>query len=80
MIKQEEFEYMGKHFIKTYSDEGKYIIQEQTGNKYGEAVDILGKYTYIESDELIQNEEDMQEGRSISHPIDQDNIQEQKGE
>lgn len=29
-----------KKLIKTYSDEGKYIVQNETGNKYDCAVDV----------------------------------------
>lgn len=39
---------------RTYSDAGFYIIQNETGIKYSEAVDIDGApYTYTETDELI---------------------------
>lgn len=44
------------------SDNNKYIIQVETGNKYVEAIDIMPcQYTYIESDEDIEiiNEEDI---------------------
>lgn len=41
-------------FIKTYSDSGYYIIQNETGIKYSEAIDIAPlKYTYSETDEAI---------------------------
>lgn len=47
----------GVRLFKTYSDEKYYIIQEQTGIKYGEAVDVENSgYTYIESDEKISDE------------------------
>lgn len=40
---------------RTYSDEGLYIVQNETGIKYSEAVDVEGaSYTYIETDELIE--------------------------
>ena len=40
---------------RTYSDAGKYIIQNETGVVYGEAVDVQGSlYTYSESDEDIE--------------------------
>ena len=39
---------------RTYSDAGFYIIQNETGIKYSEAVDVEGApYTYAETDELI---------------------------
>lgn len=44
-----------KTFIKHYSDNGYYLIQNETGNKYGEAIDLpTSTFTYIESDELIE--------------------------
>lgn len=40
---------------RTYSDEGFYIIQNETGIKYSEAVDVENApYTYSESDEKIE--------------------------
>ena len=39
---------------RTYSDEGFYILQNETGIKYSEAVDVEdAPYTYTETDELI---------------------------
>lgn len=56
MIKQEIYK---DKLIKTYSDEGKYILQTQTGNKYSEAIDFIPlQYTYVETDELIPVEEE----------------------
>lgn len=44
---------------RTYSDEGFYIIQNETGIKYSEAVDVEGApYTYSETDEPIPVEEE----------------------
>lgn len=56
MIKQETITINGRTLIKTYSDNNKYIIQNETGVKYSEAVDVPNKYTYIESEEDIPNE------------------------
>ena len=52
MIKQEILE---NGLVKTYSDSGKYIIQNETGIEYTEAVDIPNKYTYTESNKDIEN-------------------------
>jgi hypothetical protein len=42
---------------RTYSDAGFYILQNETGIKYSEAVDVEGApYTYTETDELIPEE------------------------
>ena len=44
---------------RTYSDAGFYIIQNETGIKYNEAVDVDGApYTYSETDEPIPVEEE----------------------
>lgn len=56
MIKQETIFVNGRELVKTYSDSGKYIIQNETGIEYTEAVDIPNKYTYIESEEDILEE------------------------
>lgn len=57
MIKQEKIFVNGRELIKTYSDNNKYIIQNETGAKYAEAIDIPNRYTYTESDENINIEE-----------------------
>ena len=47
----------GVNLYRTYSDEGFYIIQNETGIEYSEAVDVEGApYTYSESDKLIEIE------------------------
>lgn len=55
MIKQEILE---NGLVKTYSDSDKYIIQNETGVEYTEAVDIPNKYTYTESDKDIEKLEE----------------------
>jgi len=40
--------------IRTWSDAGKMIIQDDTGLEYAEAVDIEGLHTYTESDKDIE--------------------------
>lgn len=45
----------GVKLYRTYSDEGKRLIQNETGVVYDEAVDVENApYTYSESDELIE--------------------------
>lgn len=58
MIKQETIIINGRTLVKTYSDSNKYIIQNETGVKYSEAIDIPYKYTYTESDEDIPKEQE----------------------
>ena len=56
MIKQETLTIKNKQFIKTYSDENKYILQVETGYKYSEAIDVTPlRYTYKETDEVIES-------------------------
>ena len=56
-------EIIGTDSIKTYSDEGFYIIQEGSGDKYPEAIDPLNSgRMYRESDELIEQPEEETEG------------------
>lgn len=56
MIKQETIIVNGRTLVKTYSDNNKYIIQNETGVRYSEAVDVPNRYTYTESSEDIPNE------------------------
>lgn len=43
---------------RTYSDEGKKIVQNETGHVYDEAIDVENSgYTYSESEEYIEGEE-----------------------
>ena len=58
MIKQEIIVANGKQLTKTYSDNNKFIIQNETGGKFTEAIDIPNKFTYSESDENIPVEEE----------------------
>lgn len=53
MIKQETLE---NGLVKTYSDSNKYIVQNETGIEYTEAVDVPNKYTYTESEKDIESE------------------------
>lgn len=50
----------GVNLYKTYSTINHYIIQDQTGAEYIEAIDIENSgYTYTESDKEITDEEDI---------------------
>lgn len=52
----------GVNLYKTYSDEGFYIIQDQTQRKYTEAIDVDNSgYTYTETDEPIEVPEEQAE-------------------
>ena len=46
---------------KTYSDSNKYILQVETGIEYDEAIDVYPvRYTYIESENDIEIEEELE--------------------
>lgn len=57
MIISETVTINDRQFIRTYSNEGFYILQNETGVEYSEAVDILDTpYTYTETDKPIEAE------------------------
>ena len=61
MIKKEFYRTRedGVNLYKNYSDEGYYIIQNETGVKYDAAIDVEdAPYTYTESDGKIETEEE----------------------
>lgn len=48
----------GVNLYRTYSDEGKQILQNETGNVYTEAIDAENApYTYSEYEEPIESDE-----------------------
>ena len=48
--------------IKHYSDRGVMLLQNETGIKYADPIDIYPcPYTYSETDEVIEIEEEMAE-------------------
>jgi hypothetical protein len=48
----------GVNLFRTYSDEGKMIIQNETGIEYAEAIDVENApYTYSESENEIGADE-----------------------
>ena len=51
--------------VHTYSDANKYILQNETGLKYEEAIDIPNRYTYTETDEDIPHEDPPEEEENI---------------
>ena len=56
MIVREEYKTRadGVKLFRTYSDEGKFIIQNETGIVYEEAIDVENApYTYTESEEEL---------------------------
>ena len=57
MIVREILFINGREFVKTYSGSGKYIIQNETGIEYTEAIDVPNKHTYTESEKDIEEVE-----------------------
>ena len=56
MIRKEFYETRqdGVNLYRTYSDEGVYILQNETGAEYADAIDVEGApYTYTETDKPI---------------------------
>lgn len=48
----------GVNLYKTYSDQGYYIVQVETGNEYTVAIDVEdAPYTYHETMKIIPKEE-----------------------
>lgn len=47
----------GVNLYRTYSDEGFYILQNETGIEYSEAIDVEdAPYTYSETDKPIEED------------------------
>lgn len=47
----------GVKLYRTYSDENKYILQNETNTEYSEAIDVEDSgYTYMETDKYIEEE------------------------
>ena len=56
----------GVKLFRNYSDEGKLLIQNETGIKYAEAMDVENApYTYTESDEDAPQELSAEEALNI---------------
>lgn len=49
-------EILTNNLVKHYSDNGKYILQNETGIEYAEAVDVIPcRYTYSETKKDIDS-------------------------
>lgn len=48
--------------IKHYSDKGVMLLQNETGNMYGEPIDVVPcPFTYTETEELVNPDEEIEE-------------------
>lgn len=56
-----QIEYLNNDtLIRHYSDAGFMLIQNETGLKYSDPIDVVPcRYTYTETDELIESEEEI---------------------
>ena len=63
MIITEKFE--GQNLVKTYSNSGMMIRQDDTGILYAEAIDIEGLHTYTETDIPIEDDITPEEALNI---------------
>ena len=53
--------------IKHYSDKGVLLLQVETGIKYADPVDVVPcRYTYEETDELIDKDEEITDEELIT--------------
>lgn len=56
----------GVKLYRSYSDDGKMIVQNETGIAYSEAIDVENApYTYSESDEPVEDELTAEEALAI---------------
>jgi hypothetical protein len=57
----------GVNLFRTYSDKELYILQNETGIEYAEAIDVEGApYTYSETDKPIPKEEPIEPSEAES--------------
>ena len=60
----------GVKLYRTYSDEGKYIIQNETGITYAEAIDVENApYTYSEGNIIPESETAIIEEKAAAYDI-----------
>lgn len=72
MIVKEEYTTRadGVKLFRTYSDEGKYIIQNETGVSYAEAIDVeTAPYTYSEGDAMPESETAIIDEKAAAYDI-----------
>ena len=59
MIVQEHFESGGRELVRTYSDEGRYVVGGDPYGEYIEAVDLAEfNRQYVEGDQIEKEEEE----------------------
>ena len=51
-------EKLNERLVRHYSDKGLMLLQVETGIEYSDAVDLIPcRYTYEETDKLVESEE-----------------------
>lgn len=72
MIVKEEYKIRkdGVKLFRTYSDAGKYVVQNETGIAYTEAIDVENApYTYTEGDDLPVDENAVLEEKAAAYDV-----------
>ena len=61
----------GVKLFRVYSDEGRRLVQNETGNVYDEAIDVEGApYTYSETEESVEGfEETVMEEKAAAYDV-----------
>jgi hypothetical protein len=55
MLQTQKIQFGNRVFIRTYSDAGYTVKQDQTGREYASAIDLENSgYTYTETENLIE--------------------------
>ena len=65
--------------VRRYSSHGYLIQNDQTGAKYEEAVDIIGLYTYTETNEYPESEEEITDHEALNIVLGRSDEDEQGG-
>lgn len=53
-------EVLNERLVRHYSNENKMMLQVETGVEYADAIDVIPcRYTYVETEKLIPEEEAM---------------------
>ena len=72
MIIKEEYKIRadGVKLFRTYSDAGKYVVQNETGIAYSEAIDVENApYTYTEGDDIPVDENTVLSEKAAAYDV-----------
>ena len=65
--------------VKRHSDHGFLIQNDQTGDKYEEAVDVIGLYTYTETNEYPEQDEELTDTEALNIIMGRDEHEPENG-